>query len=212
MKTRLILQAISGLAERLRYPAELDVFPHDPRGYGAVHSDFTVATLLREIGGNLHNREFAARLYEIGKELVSASPSIAALWDDVYLSSLLLNHCWPQWWWPYVHLASPHDNPGVGPRPEPWQDGNTITWIIPIPWRYEVEFWLEHTTPAMNDILLAHALRQLAGLISSEKTSNAIRQTGEAIMESASGRLFDEYCATPVKHSGPVPRSQAIPA
>jgi hypothetical protein len=51
----------------------------------------------------------------------------------------------------------------------------------------------------MNDIVLAHALRELASLTSSEKASNGIRQVGETIVKSASSKLFDEYCGTPVK-------------
>jgi hypothetical protein len=35
----------------------------------------------------------------------------------------------------------------------------------------------------MNDIVLAHALRELASLTSSEKASNGIRQAGETIVK-----------------------------
>ena len=74
------------------------------------------------------------------------------------------------------------------------------------------EPWLEHVTPAMNDIVLAHALRELASLTSSEKASNGIRQVGETIVKAASNKLFDEYCGTPVKTHVPVPRPKAVAA
>src|SRR2546423_5637659 len=185
---------------------------HPRFDFGTAIPNFTVATLLRDISVNLHNREFATKLTDIGKELVSASPGIAAIWEDVHLSSWLLNHCWPPRWW-FFDPRSLHDDVGASPRPELWNDVNTRAWGQLLPWRYGyLELWMEHITPAMNDIVLAHALRQLAALTSSEKASNAIQQTGEAIVRSASARLFDEYCGTPVRHPGPAPKSQAIPA
>jgi hypothetical protein len=64
----------------------------------------------------------------------------------------------------------------------------------------------------MNDIVLAHALRELASLTSSEKASSGIRQAGETIVKAASSKLFDEYCATPVKPHVPVPNRKAVAA
>jgi len=74
------------------------------------------------------------------------------------------------------------------------------------------EPWLAHTTPAMNDIVLAHALRELASLTSNEKASSGIKQLGETIVKAASSKLFGEYCGTPVKHHVPVPRPEAAAA
>jgi hypothetical protein len=48
----------------------------------------------------------------------------------------------------------------------------------------------------MNDIVLAHALRELASITSNEKASLGIRQMGETIIKAASSKLFDEYCGT----------------
>ena len=64
----------------------------------------------------------------------------------------------------------------------------------------------------MNDIVLAHALRELASITSSEKASNGIRQVGETIVKAASSKLFDEYCGTPVKIHVPVPRPKVAVA
>ncbi|HEY6968969.1 MAG TPA: hypothetical protein VJA94_07190 [Candidatus Angelobacter sp.] len=72
--------------------------------------------------------------------------------------------------------------------------------------------WLEHITPAKNDIVLAHGLRQLASLTSSEKAGHAIRQVGETIVKAASIKLFDEYCGTPVKPHVPMPKLKATAA
>jgi hypothetical protein len=58
----------------------------------------------------------------------------------------------------------------------------------------------------MRDIVLAHALRELASLTSDEKASNAIKQAGEAIIKTASTELFDEYCGTEVKRYVPKPK------
>jgi len=67
-------------------------------------------------------------------------------------------------------------------------------------------------TPAMNDIVLAHALRELASLTSSEKASSAIKQAGETIVRTASSKLFDEYCGTSVKLYVPHPRPKPTAA
>jgi hypothetical protein len=64
----------------------------------------------------------------------------------------------------------------------------------------------------MNDIVLAHALRELASLTSSEKASNGIRQLGETVIKAASNKLFDEYCGTPVKPHVPALKPKAVAA
>ena len=137
---------------------------------------------------NLHDRDLAAKVHNIGKELVAgASHGFTASWeagDDI---------C-PPWPWPVG-----------GPRPR--SDDLRVSLTNPEPGA-----WLEHTTPAMNDIVLAHGLRQLASLTSSEKASHAIRQVGETIVKAASSKLFDEYCGTPVKPDVPVPKPKATAA
>jgi hypothetical protein len=64
----------------------------------------------------------------------------------------------------------------------------------------------------MNDIVLAHALRELASITSNEKASKGIRQVGETIVKAATSNLFDEYCGTTVKVHVPVPRPKPATA
>jgi hypothetical protein len=183
MKTSLILQKVSFLHGVLD-PNWIDGNPGQPGPiFRTAISDYIVAELLRDISANLHNRELATKLHSVGKELVSGSShSLAVSWEEG-------DDICPPW-------------PVGGPRP---RSGDFVTGPSPEP-------WLEHLTPAMNDIVLAHALRQLASLTSSEKASTAIKQAGEAIMKTASSKLFDEYCGTPVKPHVPTPNPKAIAA
>jgi hypothetical protein len=82
-------------------------------------------------------------------------------------------------------------------------------WNGPVPHYFNPEPspWLQHLTPAMNDVMLANALRQLASLTTSAKASGAIKELGESLMKGASSRLYDEYCGTPVKPRIPSPRA-----
>jgi len=99
-----------------------------------------------------------------------------------------------------------------------WEDGDDLCPPWPRPRFDELvlgprpEPWLEHIAPAMSDVVLAHALRQLASLTSSEKASAGIRQVGETIVKAASSKLFDEYCGTPVKPHLPAPRPKTVAA
>lgn len=183
MRTSLILQKVSFLHGVLD-PNWIDGNPGQPGPiFGAAISDYIVAELLREISVNLHDREIATRLHGIGKELVTGSShSLAAGWEDG------------------DDLCPPFPWPVGGPRPR----GEDLVMMT--------EPWLDRVTPAMNDIVLAHALRQLAALTSSEKASHAIKQTGETLLKNASARLFDEYCGTPVKPHVPTPRPKAVAA
>src|SRR6185503_13360331 len=183
MKTNLILQKVSFL-HGLIDPNWIDGNPGQPGPiFRAALTDYVVAELLRDISVNLHNRELATKVHNIGKELVStSSQGLAAGWEDG------------------DDICPPFK---VGPRPH----GDTLSLTDPHP-----EPWLEHITPAMNDIILAHALRELASLTSNEKVSNGIRQVGETIVKAASSKLFDEYCGTPVKPHVPVPRPKGVAA
>lgn len=49
----------------------------------------------------------------------------------------------------------------------------------------------------MNDIVLAHALREVALLSYHEQSRIALREIGEAIVKNAATTLYDEYRATP---------------
>jgi len=196
MNTTLILQNVYFLRGALN-PDWFDGHPGQPGPpIGPAISDYIVAGLLRDISLQLNNRELATTIHAIGKELASTSArSLAEDWDDKHLSFDFWLHIWrPDPWpepWPIDPLSRiAHLLKTIAPRPEPW---------------------LSHTTPAMNDIVLAHALRELASLTSSEKASNAIKAAGEGIVKFASTRLFDEYCATVVHHNLPAPKHK-VPA
>jgi hypothetical protein len=185
MNTNLILQKVSFL-HGIIDPNWVDGNPGQPGPiFRTAIADYVVAELLRDISVNLHDRELATKVHNIGKELVSGSShGLAASWEDG-------DDICPPWPW---HLGGPRprsDELVLGPQPEPW---------------------LQHVTPAMNDIVLAHALRQLASLTSSEKASNGIRQVGETIVKAASSKLFGEYCGTPVKPHVPVPKPKVTAA
>ena len=183
MKTSLILQKVSFLHGMID-PSWIDGNPGQPGPiFRTAMSDLVVAELLRDISVNLQDRELATKVHNIGKELVSGSAhGLAAGWEDG-------DDICPPW---FKGGPRPHgEELAFGPRPEPW---------------------LEHVTPAMNDIVLAHALRELASLTSSEKASNGIRQLGETIVKAASSKLFDEYYGTTVKPHVPVPKPKAVAA
>lgn len=178
MKTSLILQKVSFL-HGLIDPNWVDGNPGQPGPiFRTALADYVVAELLRDISVNLHDRELAGKVRNIGKELASASShGLTAGWEDG-------DDICPPW---FGHGPRPHQDVVLvaGPSPEPW---------------------LQHVTPAMNDIVLAHALRELASLTSSEKASQGIKQVGESIIKGASSKLFDEYCGTPVKPHAPGPK------
>jgi hypothetical protein len=184
MKTNMILQKVAFLHGMID-PSWIDGNPGQPGPvFRTALTDYVVAELLRDISVNLQDRELAPKIHNIGKELVSSSShGLAAGWEDG-------DDICPPWF-------------KGGPRPH----GDTLSLTAPQP-----EPWLEHTTPAMNDIVLAHALRELASLTSSEKASSGIRQAGETIVKAASSKLFDEYCGTPVKPHLPAPKPKAVAA
>src|SRR5262245_20231924 len=140
MKTDLILEKVSFL-HGLIDPNWVDGNPGQPGPiFRTAISDYVVAGLLRDISGNLQDRDLATKVHNIGKELVAGSShGLAASWEDG-------DDICPPWPWPRGGPRPRGDDLVTGPQPDPW---------------------LEHTTPAMNDIVLAHALRQLASLTTS---------------------------------------------
>jgi len=180
LKTNVILQKVSFL-HGLIDPSWIDGNPGQPGPiFRTAMNDLVVAELLRDISVRLTDREVATKLHNIGKELVtSSSHGLVAGWEDG-------DDICPPWF-------------KGGPKPH-----NEVFTLSPQP-----EPWLQHLTPAMNDVVLADALRELASLTSSEKASNGIKQLGETIVKAASTKLFDEYCGTTVKVHVPVPRPKA---
>lgn len=192
-------------------------------------SDYIVAGLLRDISVSLHNREFAASVHSIGRELASTSAhGLTADWEGDGDGAGPVH---PKPWWVFlvgmeVVTFSTYDlidgdlDPNGRPR-WPRLDGSlrrddlsTISHLVqrlldPSPIGPRLEPWFAHATPAMNDIILAHALRQLASLTANEKASNAINAVGESIVKSASAKLFDEYRGTVVHRDLPPPKHKA---
>lgn len=88
-----------------------------------------------------------------------------------------------------------------------WEDGDDICPPWPFPWppkldpleEPEPEPWLERVSNSMQDIVLAHAMRDIASLTNNEKFSMEVKNLGEKVVGDVSGKLFDEYCGTPVK-------------
>jgi hypothetical protein len=183
MKTNLILQKVSFLHGMID-PSWIDGNPGQPGPiFRTAINDLAVAELLRDISVNLHDREIATKVHNIGKELVtSSSHGLVAGWEDG-------DDICPPW---FKGGPRPHGDISLtSPQPEPW---------------------LQHVTPAMNDIVLAIALRELASITSSEKVSSGIKQLGETIVKTASTKLFDEYCGTTVKVHVPLPRPKTATA
>jgi hypothetical protein len=192
MKTDLIMAKVSFLRGMLN-PDTVDGGPGQPGPiFQPAIANYAIAELLQQVGNNLNDKQHSERLHEIGKDLVvESSGQMTADWEDGEIC--------PPWRFPFPVGGSgrrePNPNPWLGPLFEP----------DPSP-------WLQHSTPALRDILLATALRQLASLTTSEKASAAMKQIGESIVKGASNKLFDEYCGTPVKPRAPVRKKAATAA
>jgi hypothetical protein len=180
-------------------------------------SDYIVAELLRRISGKLHlHPHIRTALLSLAKELVTASSDrLIADWEEDHYQLIQLINPW-YWYWPWPWPDPPIDPRSVlsnalqwlvGPRPEPWGSR-------PQPWALEsvMEPLQAYISPAMNDILLAHALRQLASLTSSDKINSAIKEVGETIVKTSSSKLFDDYCGTLVPHYVPRPKPKVTAA
>src|SRR5260370_9275845 len=83
MKTNLILEKVSFLHGVLD-PSWVDGGPGQPGPiFRTAIADYVVAELLRDISVNLHDRELATKVHNIGKELVSASShALTARWEE----------------------------------------------------------------------------------------------------------------------------------
>jgi hypothetical protein len=114
-------------------PSWIDGNPGQPGPiFRTAMADLVVAELLHDISVNLQDGELATKVHNIGKELVSGSShGLAAGWEDG-------DDICPPW---FKGGLRPHgEELALGPRPEPW---------------------LEHVTPAMNDIVLGPCLTRV---------------------------------------------------
>jgi hypothetical protein len=187
MSIPLIFEKVSFL-KGLLDPNWVDGGPGQPGPvYGVAMADYVVAELARGISQNVSNQELGVRLHAVAKDLAAqSSAGMTASFDEG-------DDICPPWYWngPIPHHLRVGPESGLGPDPVPW---------------------LQHLGPAMNDVLLANALRQLASLTTSAKASGALREIGESIMKGASSRLYDEYCGTPVKPRIPSPKRTSVAA
>lgn len=187
MSIPLILEKVSFLKGVLD-PNWVDGGPGQPGPvYRSAIADYVVAGLARAISQKVTNQEIGARLLVVGKDLAAeSSRGMTAGYDEG-------DDICPPWYWgrPIPHHSEVGPESRLEPDPHPW---------------------LQHLTPAMNDTVLAIALRQLASLTTSVKASGALKEIGESIMKGASGRLYDEYCGTPVKPRIPTPKSRPAAA
>ncbi len=187
MITSLILEKVSFLRGVLN-PDWVDGGPGQPGPILRVAvADYAVAEVARTIGQNLSNRELGTKLQTAGRELAQeSSRGLVSSYDEG-------DDICPPWYWgrPVPHPHDPGPLSFLEPDPHPW---------------------LQHLTPALNDVLLATALRQLASLTTNAKASAAMKEIGEAVVKGASSRMYDEYCGTPVKPRIPAPRREATAA
>ena len=187
MGTSLILEKIHFLHGVLD-PNTVDGNPGQPGPvYRTAIANYMVAEILRDIGETLKDRALATQIHSIGKDLVAeSSKGLVTGWEEG-------DGICPPWFTPFPR---PHGGPTL-PEPDP-NPRYRLFELDPAP-------WLGKVTPAMNDVILAIAIRQLASLTTNEKASTALKQVGETIVKGASTRLFDEYCGTPVKPHVPHP-------
>jgi hypothetical protein len=154
--------------------------------YRVAIADYAIAEIARSISQNLSNRELGAKLAAAGRELAQESAKgLMSSYDEG-------DDICPPWYWnkPIPH---PHDT-------GPWSLDP-----VPVP-------WLQHLNPALNDVLLATALRQLASLTTNVRASALMKEIGEAVVKGASSRMYDEYCGTAVKPRIPAPKPKATAA
>jgi hypothetical protein len=180
MGISLILEKVSFLKGVID-PNWVDGNPGQPGPiYRAAIADYMVAELVRNISQNVSSQELGARLLAAGRELAAqAAVGMMSSFDEG-------DDICPPWYWN---------------RPIPHGGGGPVFSLQPEP-----SPWLQHLTPAMSDVVLAVALRHLASVTTNTKASGAIKELGESVMKGASGRLYDEYCGTPVKPRMPTPK------
>lgn len=185
-----------------RHPEAGDAFiPHLPV-YKTAITEYVVATLAREAGKQLENPQLSAALEETAKLLVERSSK--ALPGEFANRDLEPDDiCPPYWHIPPIRHGSP-----VPPPPDPrFRELNSSLLAGPAP-----DPWLEFAPRGVQEMALAVAVRDLANVTSIDKASSALKEIGEAIMKGASSRVFDDYCATPVKPHVPGTPKRAVAA
>jgi hypothetical protein len=182
--TTLILQKVS-LLRGLLDPDWVDGNPGQPGPIlRAAMADYAVAEVARDIGQSLSNAELGAKLVITGRELAQeASRHMVSSYDEG-------DDICPPWRHPIPPPPDPWRFYGISPSPDPWKA----------------------LTPALNDLVLATALRELASLTTSAKASALMKEIGETVVKGAASRVYDEHCGTLVKPRIPGPRREATAA
>lgn len=180
MNTPIILESVDVLKYMI-HPEWFEGRPGQPETpLRPAVADYLVSEIVREVAANLKKTDLAKQLHAIGKELATqASQGMVKAWED--------GDDWcgnGRLWWLMHHLPIP---PGP-PPPDPY---------------YRQQFM----TPAMNDIVLAHVLREVALLTNHEPSRNAIREVGETIVKNAATTVYDEYCKTQFLAPKPMTRA-----
>jgi hypothetical protein len=193
------ITAIVAKSTFLRYNPEAwdAVIPHTPTFHTPIR-EYITGTLVREIRRNVADQQFAGKLDETAKGLVNvASKMLSAEFSKDFLDT---DDLCP----PYLGKV-PHPIPhsGSGPQPQPW-----------FPWFFgpQPDPWLESAPRAIQEIALAVAIRDLANVTTLETASAALKEAGEALMKQASGRAYEDYCATPAKPHAPHSRDAEVVA
>ena len=195
MNLTLILAKVTYLK---RHPEAWDpVIPHGGPVFHTAISEYIVATLARQIGGQLKNRELTDKLNQTAKLLVDGSSKLLGKDSEAALDSDDLCPPWPRFRIPPPRRGDP------GPQPDPWFslfEGSAA------------ESWIESAPDAIKEIALAVAIRDLASITTIASASAAFKETGEAAMKQACNRAFDDYCGTPVKPHVPAPPKKSVAA
>jgi hypothetical protein len=197
MNISLILEKVSVLKY---HPEWVDGGPGLPGPvFRTAIAEYVIAGLVREVSAKVASTEFASALQQTAKELVAEAAR--KLTSDFAATAEDPDDICP----PYPHHFPPPPPGGdsflseFGNRPGP------TPWLVTGP---QPDPWIDGAVPAVRDIALAVALRDLATVTTVAKISIALKEAGEGIMKQASSRAFDEYCTTPVKPRVPQPHAR----
>src|SRR5262249_40696081 len=182
MNTSIILTKTATLA----FIDKRDWVDGGPHSWGRISSsmfEVMLSQVVREAASKLNNRAAAVQVRDLGRKLFErGSKGSIVGWEDGD------DICPP--WKPWPHFPAfvpfPFPSPGPGPDPDPWPiDQLTFVDVLPA---------------AVQDVLIAGAIRQAASLTSDKELSEGLKQASEGIMKGlgATGALFDEFCGTPV--------------
>jgi len=162
-------------------------------------TEYAIAGLVREVSAKVASKEFASTLQQTAKDLVAEAAR--KLTSDFAATAEDPDDICPPYWH-HFPPPPPRGDSGLSefvnrPGPNPW----LVTGPSPDP-------WIDGAVPAVREIALAVALRDLAKVTTVAKASAALKEAGEGIMKGAVSRAYDEYCGTPVKPRVPQPHAR----